>query len=86
MTRRYQSSLYGKRLPFAPLRLICERRHRGWDNAHLTHITKTAEVLGVSREVVHRWERHGVPMVTADRAAVSLGLHPGMIWPEWWHA
>ena len=48
---------------------------------------RAAVVLGVSSRQVERW-RAGQQMrlVTADRLAVSLGVHPGNIWPEWWTA
>ncbi len=85
MARRYQSSLFGKRLPVEPLRMICERRHRGKQVSH-THVVIMSEVLGIAEGTIHRWYQDGgVPMVTADRAAVSLGLHPGLIWDEWWN-
>lgn len=40
--------------------------------------------LGVAVETVHRWRRSGVPGVSADRVCVGVGLHPGVVWPEWW--
>lgn len=43
-----------------------------------------ADVLGVNRRSVARWRRGGMPEPTADRAAVELGLHPSLVWPDWW--
>ncbi len=46
-----------------------------------------AVALGTSRQQVRRWQAGGrLQEETADRAAVALGLHPVMIWPEWWEA
>lgn len=43
-----------------------------------------AEMMGVSPRAIHRWRAEGLSELTADRAAVTLGLHPASIWPEWW--
>lgn len=86
VTNGHTSPLYRVRLPLEPLQTICERRHRGKDTAQLGHLALMSEALGVSRQTIFRWyQKGGVPMVQADRCAVSLGLHPGLIWREWWH-
>ena len=43
-----------------------------------------AETLDVSRRNLIRWKFKGLPEIAADRAAVSLGMHPSELWPEWW--
>lgn len=45
-----------------------------------------ADALGVSVRSVHRWVAVGtLTWGAADRAAVTLGLHPALLWPvEWW--
>lgn len=43
-----------------------------------------AEATGVSVGQLHRWKREGIPLRSADRAAVAIGHHPGEIWEEWW--
>ena len=43
-----------------------------------------AMMLGVSRRNLIRWSFEGIPERSADRAAVTLGLHPAELWPEWW--
>lgn len=40
--------------------------------------------LGVSRRTVCRWKRQGLTECQADQAAVRAGLHPGIVWSEWW--
>jgi hypothetical protein len=32
---------------------------------------------------VHRWRKEGLTFWAADKAAVALGYHPNMIWPDW---
>ena len=41
-----------------------------------------ARRTGVSRQTVYRWATSGVPIWTADRIAVRMGVHPIMIWPH----
>ncbi len=77
------------RLPFAPLdqhaRIHRDMAPRGtqhdgtaWSDRNL------ADLLGVTRRAVVRWRHAGIPIYSADRAAVALGVHPSLIWPEWW--
>lgn len=42
-----------------------------------------ADLLGVPAKSVYRWREHGIPLDFADRAALALGLHACLIWPEW---
>lgn len=49
-------------------------------------MTVLAELLGVGRETVQRWQREGIPEPAADRAAAMIGVHPSWIWPELWWA
>ena len=44
------------------------------------------ELLGISREWGRHLNRFGLTETQADRYAVTLGHHPGSIWPEWWDA
>jgi hypothetical protein len=43
-----------------------------------------ARALGCAQEQVSRWRSHGLPLVSADRLAVALGLHPVEVWPDWY--
>ena len=42
------------------------------------------KAVGVERHVVRRWQRKGLTVWEADRAAVAAGVHPANLWPEWW--
>ncbi len=44
--------------------------------------TKLAEGLGVTRQVVDRWQRYGIPMKYASQLKKLTGLKPDEIWPE----
>lgn len=48
-------------------------------------IEALARRAGLSDNQIRRY-RNGDRMFfhTADRVAINLGLHPGMVWPEWW--
>ena len=41
-----------------------------------------AHAIGISTQTVYRWTRDGVPLFNADRAAIRLGVHPVLIWPD----
>lgn len=43
-----------------------------------------AELLGITARSVHRWSRAGMRETWADRAACRLGVHPSLIWPDYW--
>jgi hypothetical protein len=46
-------------------------------------IIRTAEVLDVNRQRVHRWTKTGLTANQADAVAIVFGLHPCLIWPNW---
>lgn len=58
-------------LPIAPLDRIEPNR------------TTLSAHTGVSRATIYRWEHDGIPIESADRAAVALGFHPAELWAEW---
>lgn len=43
-----------------------------------------ADRLDVSRGTIHRWRREGVPCRAADRAAITLDVHPVVLWPDYY--
>jgi hypothetical protein len=44
-----------------------------------------AEALSISMSSYHRYRKTGtIPWIMADKAAISLGLHPVLVWPEEW--
>jgi hypothetical protein len=48
--------------------------------------TELAQRLGHGRTVILRWRRDGtVPIYTADRIAIELGVHPVIIWQDFHH-
>lgn len=46
-------------------------------------VSMLARALKRDRQVVSRWNAHGLPAVSADEVAVALGLHPVEVWPNW---
>lgn len=56
------------------------QRGRGGDGRRLA----LAELLGITARSVHRWSRAGLAEQWADRAACRLGIHPALIWPDYW--
>lgn len=73
------SLLIQQRFPFAPLNLIVTRRYGADVSPHTV-----AEVFDVSARTLLRWKQNGLMFQSADRAAVAVGLHPSLVWPEWW--
>jgi hypothetical protein len=68
-------------LPVEPLYELARRKA---DNGDFTQVD-FATMLGVSERAIHRWrERGGIPWTTADEAAISLGLHPMLVWGDAW--
>jgi hypothetical protein len=46
-------------------------------------IIRTAEVLDVDRQRVYRWTKRGLTADQADVIAIMFGLHPCLVWPDW---
>jgi len=42
-----------------------------------------AGVLGVNIRSLFRWAKDGVPERSADEMACRMGLHPLLVWPDW---
>ncbi|HRD17221.1 MAG TPA: hypothetical protein PK181_10365 [Methanothrix soehngenii] len=40
-------------------------------------------ILGVSPDLIKRFQREGLSVDEADKVAYKLGEHPSAIWPEW---
>lgn len=65
---------------------------RTWPIAPLLDVLSAAQrvnlpdALGVSAGFLSQIEGGGLPDRTADRVAIRLGLHPCMIWPDWFDA
>lgn len=42
-----------------------------------------SEVLGITQRTADRWKAGGIPDKSADHAAIAIGTHPALIWPDW---
>ena len=49
-------------------------------------VSGLARALNCDRVQVSKWRRDGLPMASADRIAVALGMHPVEGWPDWYEA
>jgi len=47
--------------------------------------TAIARRLGVDRRTIYRWRDCGIPLHSADRAAMALGLHPLELFGDAFH-
>jgi hypothetical protein len=45
-----------------------------------------AAMLGEHKRQLQRWSRYGFTEAQADEMATRLGLHPALIWSNWWEA
>lgn len=62
------------RLPFAALEAAAGREN----------LLVLAAALGSDTATLYRYRNQGVPVFTADRLAVKLGMHPCQVWPDWY--
>jgi len=72
--------------PFEPVfNLLSPGEHlRKCNGAHLDGvISGIARRLDVDRQYVYRWLRRGLTDHQADVIAVMVGLHPCLIWADW---
>jgi hypothetical protein len=43
--------------------------------------------LGMNRHTIRRWRQKGISLTVGDRVAISLGVHPLLIWKsDYWKA
>ena len=45
-----------------------------------------ARRTGFAVRTVQRWTTTGIPLYSADRLAIRLGVHPATIWSNWFTA
>lgn len=86
--RRHRNAAYlpKRTLPFAPLEaLALGRMGDQTENQAETTTSRMARVLGVDYAAVPRFREKGIGILSADQAAVRLGMHPLEIWSldEW---
>ena len=68
-------------LPLTPLMNLVV----GTDASSDVTITEFARRIGSTTQAVNRWRRNGrIPWVSADEAAVAIGLHPILVWGDDW--
>ena len=78
-----------RRYDFAPLEAHFCRTHRHHSDDRLSPrqgatIGQTAGILGIGRGNLYRYKREGLPMATADRLAIRIGIHPVILWPDFY--
>ena len=82
----------GRRLPFAPLQRVLERRVRPPSHQSAVQAKRHGRIitdatigqaLGVARTHVCRARHTGLTLNDADRFAHALNMHPLEIWPEY---
>ena len=39
---------------------------------------------GYPLRTIQRWRVHAIPYWSADRVAIRLGIHPALIWTDWY--
>lgn len=58
---------------------------RSIDSEQPPTFTEIAAILGVADRTISRWAAgQRISEKVADHAAIKLGTHPCLIWPEWW--
>lgn len=68
-----------ERFPLDPLMQVLAARFDGEAT-----VAEMARCVGVTQRTVSRWRQRGLTCESADAAAVALGFHPALVWPEWW--
>lgn len=58
------------------------QQHHG--DTPLTGLALLAERLNIPHKTAQRHLQHGLSDLLADRLATRAGLHPAMVWPDWW--
>ena len=56
-----------------------------YTNLRINQVSRTyiAKVCNVQPSIVGRWAKEGLTFYAADKAAISIGYHPEVIWPDW---
>ena len=49
----------------------------------ITSVAELAARTGYSTRSIQRWKISGVPLHAADAVAIHLGLHPAIVWTDW---
>jgi hypothetical protein len=82
------------RLPIGPLEAWLNARHANTSSSADRQLAgrlsarRIGELIGyhdnpdAGRAAVQRWRAGGVPLYSADRAALRAGAHPAEVWPD----
>ena len=70
-------------LPIEPLLQLCAARHH--TNADDVTVEQLAVMCSVDVRTIARWKAdRRLPVIAADRVAISLGYHPAIVWGASW--
>jgi phage terminase Nu1 subunit (DNA packaging protein) len=50
---------------------------------HGLNNSELARRTGYALRTIQRWSTDGIPLYSADRLAIRLGVHPSTIWTDW---
>jgi lambda repressor-like predicted transcriptional regulator len=54
------------------------------DNIDAPNLSELARRTGYTLRTIQRWRIDGIPYWSADRVAIRLGIHPALIWTDWY--
>lgn len=73
-----------RRFPFENIYRLPEIPIKDPDQFSKPNNCDYARYFNVTRQVIYTWKKKGIPEFHADRVAVKgFGLHPSLIWPDW---
>lgn len=71
------------RLPYAPFARYVDLNCPQANGRQLSE-RQMARFCDTPPSSIDKWRAAGeIPLYAADRAAIAMGTHPAMIWPEW---
>ena len=50
------------------------------------NLSELSRRTGYPLRTIQRWRIDGIPYWSADRVAIRLGVHPSLIWTDWYAA
>ena len=53
------------------------------DHVSCNNLCDLSRRSGYPLRTIQRWKTSGIPLYSADRLAIRLGVHPANIWPDW---
>ena len=49
-----------------------------------SNLSELSRRTGYPLRTIQRWRVDGIPYWSADRVAIRLGIHPALIWTDWY--